>query len=88
MPQLNSLVTPLTLGIAYAVVFVLCLWVGRAQRREVGASLRRLVAVAAFMALLVVSPAIPALLFGEKLDTSWTEGHYYLSQEEADKMGG
>ncbi|MEE9128270.1 MAG: M48 family metalloprotease [Planctomycetota bacterium] len=88
MPQLNSLVTPLTLGIAYAVVFVLCLWVGRAQRREVGASLRRLVAVAAFMALLMVSPAIPPLLFGEKIDLSWAGVRGHVSQEQVDEMGG
>ncbi|MHC4078276.1 MAG: M48 family metalloprotease, partial [Planctomycetota bacterium] len=84
----NTFVTPLTLGIAYVVVFVVCLLAGRAQGREGRASFRRLLKVAALMALLVLMPAVPPLLFGEKLDMSWAGARRYLSPEELREMGG
>ena len=58
----NSIVTPLNLGIAYAVVVAVYVLAGRAQRREVGASVGRLWTAATLLAVLVLVPAMSIMV--------------------------
>lgn len=70
MPE-SGFVTPITLLIAWGLGFIACCWFGRKHRLESGASRSRLLAVAALLSTLALTPLLLPLLLGEKLDVSW-----------------
>ena len=67
----NLLCTPLHSSLLWGAMVLVLLAAGNAQRRRLGVGLRRLVAVAAGLALLVLAPVVTATVLGEKLDLSW-----------------
>ncbi len=83
----NSIVTPLHLGIAFAVLVQLCVLAGRTQRRESGASWGRLWLASLLLSSLVFLPCVPALLFGEALDFSWGSSASVVSADELEATG-
>lgn len=81
----QGLVSPTVVLTYFGIVFAICVLVGRRQRREVDASWRRLVTVAALLALGAVGPLLVACLFGGKLDMSWAEPFGVLPDDQLEE---